>query len=301
MDYNLITVLGPTATGKTRLAALIAYQFNGEIISADSRQVYKSMNLGTGKDYDDYIVNGYSIPFHLVDVIDPSEEFNLYLYLDHFNRIFPDIILRKKLPVLCGGTGLHLDSVIRNYKLKHADSELKTELENLSFEELKSLYLSLSLNPHNTTDLKDRDRLVSSLIILKSETGSLVTDNIINSLNIGIDPGRDEIKKRITARLKKRLESGMIDEVKSLMNQGVSYEKMLFFGLEYKYIAQYLSGAINYNDMYQKLNSAIHNFAKRQMTWFRKMERDGLIIHWLKNNDINSAKLLIENVGFRSN
>ena len=299
MDYNLITVLGPTATGKTRLASLIAYHFNGEIISADSRQVYRGMDLGTGKDYGDYSVNGERIPYHLIDVADPSEEFNLFLFKNYFNELFPDISTRNKIPVLCGGTGLYLSSILGNYKLNRADPELKEQLETLPYDELKSLYLSLNKKPHNTTDLKDKDRLVSSLIILKSESGNQKTTDV-RSFNIGINPGREEIKKRITSRLKKRLESGMIDEVKSLLYAGISYEKMFFFGLEYKYIAQHLKGELNYNDMFQKLNSAIHNFAKRQMTWFRKMEKEGIVINWLDSNDFNNAKILLEDVGFRS-
>jgi tRNA dimethylallyltransferase len=300
VEYNLITILGPTATGKTRLASQTAYHFNGEIISADSRQVYKGMNLGTGKDYEDYVVNGKTIPFHLIDVADASEEFNLYLFKDYFNKIFSEISSKQKLPILCGGTGLYLSSVLSNYYLNRADPGLKDELEKLPTNELKSLYLSLNNKPHNTTDIKDRNRLISSLMILKSESGNSVVNDYVSSFNIGIDPGRDEIKRRITSRLEKRLKSGMIDEVKSLMNHGISYEKMIFFGLEYKYIAQYLKGELNYNDMFQKLNSAIHHFAKRQMTWFRKIEKEGIIIHWLNNSDIKRTKLLIENAGFRS-
>jgi tRNA dimethylallyltransferase len=300
VEYNLIIILGPTATGKTRLASQTAYHFNGEIISADSRQVYKGMNLGTGKDYEDYVVNEKTIPCHLIDLADPSEEFNLYLFKDYFNKIFSEILSKQKLPILCGGTGLYLSSVLSNYYLNRADPRLKDELEKLSTNELKSLYHSLNKKPHNTTDIKDRNRLISSLMILKSESGKCAANNYVSSFNIGIDPSRDEIKRKITTRLEKRLKSGMIDEVKSLMNQGISYEKMIFFGLEYKYIAQYLNGELNYNDMFQKLNSAIHHFAKRQMTWFRKMEKEGIIIHWLDSSDIKRTKLLIENAGFRS-
>jgi len=300
MDYNLITVLGPTATGKTRLASHIAYHLKGEIISADSRQVYRGMDIGTGKDYEDYVVNGEIIPCHLIDVAEPSEEFNLYLFKDYFSKIFSEITTRQKLPILCGGTGLYLSSVLRNYGLNRSDPSLKGELENLSDEELRSLYFSLNKAPHNTTDLKDKSRLINALMILKSEPRNYISTENVNSFNIGINPGREEIRKRITSRLKKRLESGMIDEVKFLIDRGVSSEKMLFFGLEYKYITQYLSGELKYNDMFQKLNSAIHSFAKRQMTWFRKMEKEGVIINWLDNNDFINAKKLIENIEFRS-
>jgi len=300
MDYNLITILGPTATGKTRLASQIAYQINGEIISADSRQVYRGMNIGTGKDYEDYVVNNETIPCHLIDVVDPSDEFNLFLFKNYFNKIFAEISSRNKPPILCGGTGLYLSSILHNYQLNRLDPRLKEQLEQLPVDELRSLYISLNKKPHNTTDFIDKNRLITSLMILKSEPENQVTPDYIKSFNIGINLGREEIKKRITARLKKRLESGMIDEVKLLMSQGVSYEKMFFFGLEYKYITQHIMGELNYNDMFQKLNSAIHNFAKRQMTWFRKMEKEGIIIHWLGNNDIDRARKLIENVGFRS-
>ena len=300
MNYNLITVLGPTATGKTRLAALLADHFNGEIISADSRQVYRNMNIGTGKDYQEYIVNDKTITFHLIDVLEPSEEFNVFLFKELFDKAFSEITLRGKTPILCGGTGLYMSSVLRNYKLIPANKILKEDLEKLPYNELKLLYLSLNKNPHNTTDLSDKNRLINSLIILQSESNNHVSTDYLRSINIGINPGRNEIKNRITSRLKSRLESGMIDEVKLLMQYGVKYEKMMFFGLEYKYIAQYLNRELNYNDMFQKLNSAIHAFSKRQMTWYRKMEKGGVIINWLESNDFNSAKLLIEDLGFRS-
>jgi tRNA dimethylallyltransferase len=301
MDYNVITVLGPTATGKTKLSAQIAYNFNGEIISADSRQVYKGMDLGTGKDYEDYIIDHTKIPYHLIDIIDPSEEFNAFLFKEYFKNAYNQITVRSKLPVICGGTGFYLSSVIQNYKLKLKDDNFKTEFEKLSLEELKSLFLTLNKSPHNTTDLLDKERIISALIILRSKNDIYIDTNEIKPLVIGVNPGRNEIKIRISQRLSKRLESGMIEEVKFLMNKGISFEKMQFFGLEYKYIALYLTGALNYNDMFQKLNSAIQNFAKRQMTWFRKMEKEGIKINWIDSNDYSQAKILIENVGFRSN
>ena len=300
MDYNVITILGPTATGKTRLAAQIAYHYNGEIISADSRQVYRGMDLGTGKDYDDYIVNNNKIPYYLIDVIYPAKEFNVFLFKELFNKAFFQITERVKLPVLCGGTGLYLSSVIQNYKLNRQDMHSRKELEKLSSDDLKSLFLQLNKSPHNTTDLVDRDRTITALMILKSEVSNYPDTSTIKSFTIGINPGRAEIKKNITSRLKIRLESGMIEEVNFLMDHGISYERMLSFGLEYKYIAFYLKGKLSYNDMFQKLNSAIHSFAKKQMTWFRKMEKEGIGINWIKSNDFITAKTLIESAGFKS-
>jgi tRNA dimethylallyltransferase len=300
MDYNVITVLGPTATGKTRLATQIADQFNGEIISADSRQVYTGMNLGTGKDYDDYIINKKKIPYYLIDIIEPTEEFNLFLFKELFYKAVSEIDKKKKLPIICGGTGLYLSAVIQNYKLNRKDNYSRIELEKLSFNELKSLFLILNKSPHNTTDLLDRERAITALMILQSGLDNYIDTSAIKSFIIGINPGREEIKKKISSRLRKRLESGMIEEVKYLMENGVSNERMLSFGLEYKYIAFYLSGKLSYNDMFQKLNSAIHSFAKRQMTWFRKMEKEGIRINWIESNDFIGAKTLIESAGFRS-
>ena len=300
MDHNAITVLGPTAVGKTKLAAQIAYHFNGEIISADSRQVYRGMNIGTGKDYDDYIINNNKIPYYMIDIIEPSEEFNVFLFKELFNKAVSDISEKVKIPVLCGGTGMYLSAVIQNYKLKQKADHSRKELEKLSFDELKSLFLKLNKSPHNTTDLIDKDRTITALMILQTETDNYADNSAIKSFTIGINPGREEIKKNISSRLKIRLESGMIEEVKSLMDHGISYERMLYFGLEYKYIAFYLTGKLSFNDMFQKLNSAIHSFAKRQMTWFRKMEKEGIKINWVESNDFIKTKTLIESAGFRS-
>jgi tRNA dimethylallyltransferase len=300
MDYNVITILGPTAVGKTKLAAQIAYHYNGEIISADSRQVYKGMNLGTGKDYDDYIIDDNKIPCYLIDIIEPTEEFNVFLFKELFNKAVSEIAEKVKLPVLCGGTGLYLSVVIQNYKLNQKDIKSKEELERLSFEELKSLFLLLNKSPHNTTDLLERNRTITALMILQSGTENYTDTSAIKSFTIGINPGREEIKRRISSRLKIRLESGMIEEVKLLMDNGIDFERMVSFGLEYKYIAYYLTGKLSFNDMFQKLNSAIHSFAKKQMTWFRKMEKDGIKINWIDSNDFIRAKTLIESAGFSS-
>ncbi len=320
MNYDLITILGCTATGKTKLAVQLAYCFNGEIISADSRQVYRGMNIGTGKDLSEYSINGKQIPFHLIDIIDPTEEFNLYSYQQLFYKSFYDIKIRNKLPFLVGGTGMYLSSVLQNYNLSKADFEkVQQEYSYLSDADLGNLLMRINPDLHNTTDLYDRNRILKAIAVAKVQShletdlsgekseNSIVKDfsvtsfprndneKVVNPLVIGVNLSRDEIKKRITARLKKRLdEEGMIEEVKSLMDSGISYDKMIFFGLEYKFIAQYLIGELNKNDMSQKLNSAIHSFAKRQITWFRKMEKEGVMINWIDGPDFNKAKKIIE-------
>ncbi|MBK7631363.1 MAG: tRNA (adenosine(37)-N6)-dimethylallyltransferase MiaA [Ignavibacteriales bacterium] len=295
MKYDLITILGCTATGKTKLAVELATNFNGEIISADSRQVYRGMNIGTGKDLTEYNINDKTIPHHLIDVIDPENEFNLYTFQQLFYKSFHAIKNNHHLPFLVGGTGLYLSSVLQNYNLNKADFENEfNKFSSFSDDELRELLLKLNLEMHNTTDLTDRDRIIKAIAVSKSHQNK-IEQLKINSLTIGVNLPRDEIKKRITARLKRRLdEEGMIDEVKLLMDSGVSYDKMIFLGLEYKFIAQYLKGELNKNDMFQKLNSAIHAFAKRQLTWFRKMEKEGVAINWIDGPDFNKAKELIE-------
>lgn len=294
MDF--VTILGPTATGKTKLAAELAYHFNGEIISADSRQVYRSMNIGTGKDYDDYLVCGAKVPFHLVDVCDAQDDFSVFNFKELFYKTFDDISSRKKLPFLVGGTGMYLSSVLQNYKMEkiNFNSETRDKLDQKSIDELRQMLFAISDKLHNTTDLIDKERIIKAIIIHKNKDISVSTINKINSLVIGIAPPRSEIKNRISARMKTRLREGMIEEVKSLLEKGITPERLNFFGLEYRYISLYLSGKLNYNDMFQKLNSAIHNFAKRQMTWFRKMEREGVRINWFEEPDFEKVKNLVE-------
>jgi tRNA dimethylallyltransferase len=297
MGINLITILGPTATGKTRLCACLASYFNGEIISADSRQVYRFMDIGTGKDLNDYIVNNTPIQYHLIDIAEPTDEYNMYRFTRDFNNAYNKIREKNKLPFLVGGTGLYLSSVLQNYDLKESvqSKERINELEKLSGENLRKILLKLNPKQHNITDLIHKDRIIKAILIAESPAEKINEQtSLITSLNIGIKLDRNEIKKRITERLKKRLDEGMIEEVKSLLAKGVSNEKLSFFGLEYKYIALYLHGDLNYNDMFLKLNSAIHNFAKRQMTWFRKMEREGVNINWFDCNDLEVISKFIE-------
>lgn len=295
MSYNLITILGPTAVGKTKLGVQLANKFNGEIISADSRQVYNGMDIGTGKDKSEYLINGNEIKYHLIDIIEPKDEFNLFEFIKHFNLAFSTITKKKKTPIMIGGTGLYLSSVIQNYKLNKADfnenliADLKKNPIKKLVEELKALNPKL----HNTTDLIDKDRIINAIIVERSKkTQNRISTDVI-SFNIGIRIKRETLKEKINLRLKHRLNSGMIDEVKSLLDSGLSFERLKLFGLEYKFIAIYLVGELNYNDMFQMLNSAINNFSKRQMTWFRKMEKEGCIINWIDGADFETANELI--------
>jgi len=293
---KLVTILGPTATGKTKLAAQLAYHFNGEIISADSRQVYRGMDIGTGKDLKDYDVNNTTIVYHLIDIIDPQEEFNLYLFNEKFYKSFKKVIEQGKLPFLVGGTGLYLSSILQNYKLNKVNFN-SDRFSELSSKDLPDLQLLLSnLNPklHNTTDLLDKERVIRAIIVAEENESTPEYQFEIDSLVIGILPPREVIKQRITERLKYRLQNGMIEEVEKLITDGVTLEKLNFFGLEYRYIGLYLNKELTYNDMFQKLNSSIHSFAKRQATWFRKMEKEGVKINWLYSADFEKAKELID-------
>jgi tRNA dimethylallyltransferase len=290
--FNLVTLLGPTATGKTKLAAYLAKDLNGEIISADSRQVYKFMDIGTGKDLSDYIIDNNEVPYHLINIADPTEEYNLYRYKSDFYQTFEKIKAAEKLPFLVGGTGMYLSAILQNYKLRKADlSENRIrELEKYSEEELGEILLSIKPKQHNITDLITKERIIKAILIEEAnQFENNQSENSISSLNIGIKLDRNEIKRRITYRLNKRLNEGMIDEVNNLVEMGITHNKLSFFGLEYKFISQHLRGELNYNDMYQKLNSAIHSFAKRQMTWFRKMEREGINISWFDGTDYDAV------------
>jgi len=296
MDHNLITILGPTAVGKTHLAAQLANHFNGEIISADSRQVYIGMDIGTGKDINDYNVDGKTIQHHLIDVIQPKEEFNLFLFNKYFYETFNNLTSKGKTPFLVGGTGLYLHSILSGYELSTVDfdEERYKELNEYKIADLKVKLTKINPTLHNTTDLLVKERIIRAIMIAEKENNKdLLKKSDINSLTIGIQFEREEIKKRITARLKHRLQNGMVEEVKRLMDEGISFERLNLFGLEYKFIGKYLSGELSYNDMYQKLNSAIHSFAKRQMTWFRKMEREGVVIHWVDGPNFEVALKLI--------
>jgi tRNA dimethylallyltransferase len=283
---DFITILGPTAIGKTSLAVKLAYYFNGEIISADSRQVYKLMDIGTGKDLQDYYINDTKIEYHLIDVVHPKDDYNLFLFNQDFEKAFEIIKSKNKLPFLVGGTGLYLNSILNSYNLSclNFSSNEYSELYNMSNEQLVERLKKYDHLVHNKNDYMDRDRMIKRIIILENKNESR-KDEKYNSLVIGIYTDREDNKKRITKRLKDRLQNGLIDEVKKLIEMGISYERLYYFGLEYRYVSLYLQNKLNYNDMYQKLNSQIHKFAKRQMTWFRKMEREGIQIKWFSPDD----------------
>jgi tRNA dimethylallyltransferase len=283
--YDILVVTGPTASGKTALAAAVAHHTGGEIISADSRQVYRGMNLGTGKDYHDYIVDGSQIPFHLIDIVDPGYKYNVFEYQRDFNRVYSDLKRRKIFPVICGGSGMYADSIISGYKMFEVppDSGLRVELEKKSMEELKEILLTYK-NLHNTTDLDTKKRVIRAIEIEHSSRNKAkqgIEFPKVKALLTGIIFDRDKRRKMITERLKQRLDSGMVDEVKKLIDQGVKTETLIYYGLEYKFITLFLTDNISYSEMVRDLEIAIHQFAKRQMTWFRGMERRGIKIHWI--------------------
>ncbi len=295
MKQKLVVVLGPTAVGKTKFAVQLAHQFNGEIISADSRQVYRGMTIGTGKDLDEYKINNLSIPYHLIDVVNPSEEYNLYQFKKDFKNSFDIIAEKGKNPFLVGGTGLYIHSLLMNYNLNtvNFDSPRNKFLSALSDDELLEILSNLNPQLHNTTDTLNRDRMIKAILIAEGETTQDKNTLEMIPFVIGIREERQIIKDRITTRLKSRLKNGMIEEIEKLISDGISFDKLDFFGLEYRFIGKYLQGELTYNDMYQKLNSAIHKFAKRQMTWFRKMEREGIDISWLNFNELEKGKTLV--------
>ncbi len=290
MDYDLVTILGPTATGKTQIAAQLAYEFNAEIISADSRQVYRGMDIGTGKDLKEY--ESRNVNFHLIDIVDPADEYNLFRFRNDFINVHREVKNRNKLPILVGGTGMYLSSVLQNYHLPEVDHSEKAfeSLNTLPVEKLKEILINLGPKLHNMTDLVHKERIIAAILVEKAHQESENVDKKITSLNIGIKSDREEIKRRITKRLKKRFDEGMIEEVKKLLSSGITHDKLKFFGLEYKYISLYLEEQIDYEQMFQELNRAIHKFAKKQMTWFRKMEKEGVEINWFEAMDYTKVK-----------
>jgi len=286
--YNLIVIVGPTASGKTSLAANLAYDIDGEIISGDSRQVYKRMDLGTGKDYDDYVIEGKTIPFHLIDIREPGYKYNVYEFQNDFFEVFEDVSSRGKWPVLCGGTGLYIEAVLQRYKMIHvpANAELRASLASKSLKELEHI-LSEFRFLHNTTDTETVKRAIRAIEI---ETYYNTHPEIevelpeINPLIIGVDIDRELRRKRITDRLEQRLKNGMIEEVRGLLDEGISSQDLIYYGLEYKFVTKYVMGELSFEEMFKQLNIAIHQFAKRQMTWFRGMQRRGVDICWLDAN-----------------
>jgi len=283
--YNTICVIGATATGKTTLATELAYSLDAEIISADSRQIYRGMDVGTGKDLGEYTVRGKEIPYHLLDIADAGYQYNLFEYQQDFVKAWEDITTRKKLPIVCGGTGLYIEAVLKGYKLIAVpnNDELRATLQGKSLEELTTILKSYK-ELHNTTEVDTDKRAIRAIEIEDYYKSHPEIDTYypeINPLIVGIKFDRDSRRRRITERLHARLDEGMVDEVKGLLDSGIKPEDLIYYGLEYKFLTQYLTGEISYDYMVEKLNVSIHQFAKRQMTWFRKMEKSGFNIHWL--------------------
>ena len=292
---QMITILGPTASGKTPLAAALAHEIGGEIISADSRQVYRRMDIGTGKDLEDYTVQGSGfrvqhIPYHLIDICEPGTKYNLFQYQQDFYDAYQDIRSRGVVPILCGGTGLYIEAVLKGYKLSPVpqNQELRQQLEGKTLDELTQMLIELKRQNgsvmHNTTDVDSCQRAIRAIEI---ETYNLHTPMPkrelppVDSLIIGVNIDREARREKITRRLKARLDEGMVDEVRGLLAEGIPADDLIYYGLEYKFLTEYLTGKLSYDEMFQRLEIAIHQFAKRQMTWFRGMERRGFTIHWI--------------------
>jgi len=294
--YDLLVITGPTASGKTALAASVADRLGGEVISADSRQVYRGMDLGTGKDLDEYNIDGRTIPCHLIDIADPGYKYNVFEYQRDFVRVYNELKQRNIFPVICGGSGMYLDSIISGYSMFEVppDSGLRARLEKKSMEELTGI-LSTYKKLHNTTDTDTKKRVIRAIEIEHFDSYSKKKQTKfpdLKSLVIGIMTDRETRRERISARLRQRLDAGMVEEVKKLLINGIRKEALVYYGLEYRFITLYLAGEMKYDVMVKNLEVAIHRFAKRQMTWFRGMERKGIVIHW-----INSELPMDEKVG----
>ena len=297
---KMITILGPTASGKTSLAAALAVRIDAEIISADSRQVYRGMTIGTGKDLDDYRQGDRLIPYHLIDICEPGTKYNLFQYQQDFHLIYNNIVARGVRPILCGGTGLYIESVLKGYALSPVpqNQALRDKLADKSLAELTEMLEDLKRRNHsvmhNRTDVDTAQRAIRAIEI---ETYNLEhpTDNRtlppIDSVIIGVDINREERRRKITQRLKQRLEEGMVDEIRQLLDRGIAPENLIYYGLEYKFVTEYVIGKTSYEEMFRQLEIAIHQFAKRQMTWFRGMERRGFTIHWIDALDPMDSKV----------
>ena len=284
--YDLLTILGPTASGKTPFAAHLAARLDTEIISADSRQIYRGMDLGTGKDLADYVVEGKAIPYHLIDICEPGYKYNLFEYQRDFLKAYEAIRERGKLPIMCGGTGLYLESILKGYRLLDVpqNPELRAALEGKSLEEL-TVILQGYKTLHNTTDVDTAKRAIRAIEIeefYRQTPPEVRSFPELQSFIIGLDISRELRREKITRRLKQRLEEGMLDEIRRLLNSGLSPDDLIYYGLEYKYLTLHVIGKLSYEEMFTQLEIAIHQFAKRQMTWFRGMERRGIAIHWIE-------------------
>ena len=285
VKFDMVTILGPTASGKTEVAVNLALKISGEIISADSRQIYREMNLGTGKDLEEYHVNGVDVPYHLIDIAEAGYQYNVFEYQRDFLKVYQSIREKGSFPVMCGGSGMYLEAILKGYRLIQVpvNEERRLELQFLSLDELTEI-LKRYKSINNTSDTENKKRAVRAIEIEEFCLAHPETDlsfPAISSLIIGVKYDRDSRRRRITSRLKQRLDDGMIDEVKKLIDNGLKPDDLTYYGLEYKYLTLFITGKLTYNEMFEGLNTAIHQFAKRQMTWFRKMERDGFEIKWL--------------------
>jgi len=294
LNFDMVTILGPTASGKTELAVNVAYSVSGEIISADSRQIYRNMDLGTGKDLAEYRINGKDIPYHLIDIAEAGYQYNVFEFQRDFLKVYQDIKDRDSFPVMCGGSGMYLEAILKGYRLIQVpvNEQRREELNQLPLGTLKKI-LSSYKSIHNTSDIENVKRAVRAIEIEEFCAAHPETDLYfppLKSLIIGIDIDREVRRRRITARLKQRLASGMIDEVQRLLDYGLMPDELTYYGLEYKYITNYLLGQLTYEELFEGLNTAIHQFAKRQMTWFRKMEREGFKIRWIDGELPTSIK-----------
>ncbi len=283
--YNLISILGATASGKTSVAALLATKIDGEIISADSRQVYRGMTIGTGKDIEDYCVQGVNVPYHLVDIVDAGYQYNVFEFQRDFIIVFDKIIEKNKMPILCGGSGMYLEAVLKGYKLINVpvNDQLRQQLLGKSLNELSTILKQYKVL-HNKTDVDTVKRAIRAIEIEEYYATHPQIDQYfpdIQSLVFGIEFERQTRRQRISQRLKNRLDNGLVDEVRYLLNAGLTPDQLVYYGLEYKYLTQYIIGQMSYNEMFSQLETAIHQFSKRQMTWFRRMEKQGIIIHWI--------------------
>ncbi|WP_311437747.1 tRNA (adenosine(37)-N6)-dimethylallyltransferase MiaA [Hallella colorans] len=287
---RLITILGPTACGKTTLAVALANELGSEIISADSRQVYRGMDIGTGKDLEDYVVDGKRVPYHLIDIVEPGSKYNLYRYQRDFMAAYDDIVSRGAQPILCGGTGLYIEAVLKGYALSTVPQNpaLRKQLEGESLETLTQKLVELkkknNSNMHNTTDVDSCQRAIRAIEIETynlEHTAERRPAQPVDAIVFGLDIEREERRRKISERLRQRLDNGMVDEIKRLLDSGVAATDLIYYGLEYKYVTEYVIGKLSFDEMFRQLEIAIHQFAKRQMTWFRGMERRGTVIHWL--------------------
>lgn len=298
MEYNLIVILGPTASGKTRIAARLARELGTEIISADSRQVYRGMDIGTGKDLSEYVVDGRPVPFHLIDVVSPIEEFSVFDYQKRVYRVFVSLRKQGMVPILAGGSGLYLDAVIRGYRMPEVPVHfaLRQELDAMDMDGLIRRLRSVRTSFHNVTDFMDRERVIRAIEIAEGSLGDRGNADPapdIHPFIVGLTWDRDVLRRRISRRLDDRLRNGLIDEVRRLHQSGLSWERMEALGLEYRYVGRYLQGRMPYDEMFRDLNTRIGRFAKRQITWFRKMERQGTVIHWIEGDDVEKAGSMV--------